>query len=199
MPMVSRPTVWWRKEGKRQHGDADRDRQHHRVHGLRDEEVRHSLEVVDDAGLRPPRSAASQIGCRVARAGRRRARRAAAAHRDADVRVLQGEDVVDTVAGLATTWPRSCIALTIARFCCGVTRPEHRRRFEHHSQASWVLGQRPRVDRAPPPRARRRAAPTVAGWSPEITLIVTPCAAKYANVSAASERIAASRRTSARV
>ena len=100
---------------------------------------------------------------------------------------------------MATTWPRACIALTIARFCCGVTRPntvEASSTTPSRSESSGkVLASTGSSSQSP---ARRATAATVAGWSPEITLIVTSCAAKYANVSAASGRILSSRRTSAR-
>ena len=83
---------------------------------------------------------------------------------------------------IATTWPFDCNAATIARFCCGVTRPNTECCSSASAMLVDVLGELAGVvtltvgvreaDALP------ATAPTVRGLSPEITLSVTPCSSK---------------------
>ena len=102
---------------------------------------------------------------------------------------------------IATVWPRCCRARTIARFWCGVTRPNTV--FSSSASASASRSSSPGRRLAsmlrshPASPARRATAPTVTGLSPEITFTVTPWSAKYSIVSAASARTTSSSSTRA--
>ena len=93
---------------------------------------------------------------------------------------------------IATTSPSACSAAAIWRFCSGLTRPKTLCCFtlcknlvgslsgSGKSRASIATALRP---------TWRATAWTVVGASPEITLISTPCLAKYCKVFCASGRI----------
>ena len=100
---------------------------------------------------------------------------------------------------IATTCPRDCSAPTMARFCCGVTRPNTECASSVSASASCSSGssRASKPSSAPGSSTRRATAATVRGLSPEITLSVTPCSSKYRSVSAASGRIFSANITSA--
>ena len=81
---------------------------------------------------------------------------------------------------IATTWPFDCSAATIARFCCGVTRPNTRVGFQHLGHLVEVVRELARVvsvagvGESDPLGDRGDGA----GLSPEITRSATPCSAK---------------------
>ena len=81
---------------------------------------------------------------------------------------------------MATTCPLDCNAPTIARFCCGVTRPNTVCCSSTSASSSWSSGSsrasNPASTSGNPTRAATAA--TVRGLSPEITLSCTPCSWK---------------------
>jgi hypothetical protein len=103
---------------------------------------------------------------------------------------------------IATTWPRLCSAVTMARFCCGDTRPNTLRWSTISAIPAGSSG-RSRASKASVARVTpgtwtaQATAPTVRGLSPEITLRATPCSVKKFRVAVASSRIRSARITSA--
>ena len=81
---------------------------------------------------------------------------------------------------MATTWPLDCRAPTIARFCCGVTRPNTEWCSSTSASSSRSSGSVAGVDRVVGAGQAdlTATAPTVRGLSPEITLSATPCSSK---------------------
>ena len=77
---------------------------------------------------------------------------------------------------MATVRPRACRAATMARFWCGLTRPNTEAPSTASAKASPPSGSsRASIPTAAPGTpARRATAATVAGWSPEMTLSSTP-------------------------
>ena len=97
---------------------------------------------------------------------------------------------------MATVWPRACRASIMARFWWGVTRPNTAPAATASDRASGSSGRSLASTHrsAPGTPARRATAATVAGWSPEITLRLTPCSANQARISGASGLTVSSRR-----
>ena len=100
---------------------------------------------------------------------------------------------------IATTCPRDWSASTIARFCCGVTRPKIACVSSTSASSSPPSGSAFASNGASAPGrpTRRATAATVAGWSPLMTLTSTPCRAKYASVVDAVSRTRSVRITKA--
>ena len=185
-PIVNVPTsVRWRgRNGYVTPLNTVAEREEQRVRGLDEEQARDPLDVVDH-----PPTLGEHRGQRRERAveqhelGDRSAGLGAARHRDAAVGVLQGEHVVDAVAG-----HRDDVAARLQRLHHRpllVRRhpPEHRRAVERVGElvlARSAAGGRRSASSAPCSPTRRPTAPTVRGLSPEITFSVTPCSAKYA-------------------
>jgi hypothetical protein len=95
---------------------------------------------------------------------------------------------------MATTCPWPWSAFTIACFCFGLTRPNTvvvATASATSSRVSPSVRASTGVPTSSPTRAAMAA--TVVGLSPEITLICTPCPAKYRNVSRASGRTCSAR------
>ena len=83
-----------------------------------------------------------------------------------------------------------CRACTICFFCWGDTRPNTAYRSTASSMSSWVCRVVASTYRSASGSSTRLAmVDTVMGLSPEMTLRVTPCSAKYRRVSLASGRI----------
>ena len=84
---------------------------------------------------------------------------------------------------IATTWPATCSAPTIARFWCGVTRPNTECVSSTSASASRSSGSS-RASTASlgagQPDATRRPPPTVAGCRPRSPSASTPWSRKYA-------------------
>ena len=78
---------------------------------------------------------------------------------------------------IATTCPRDRSASTIARFCCGVTRPKIACVSSTSASSSPPSGSAFASNGASAPGrpTRRATAATVSGWSPLMTLTSTPC------------------------
>ena len=104
----------------------------------------------------------------------------AVAHGDADVGVLEGERVVDAVAGHRDDVAVGLQGVDEGALLLGGDAAEDRVRARGpRRSASWSSG-RVRASTGSPtssPTARATAA-TVTGLSPEMTLMATPCSAK---------------------
>ena len=133
------------------HPDADREQE--RVDRLGHEQVRHPLDVAEHPAA-------------LAHDGRQRRRSCRPAARVwATARVAAEPEPIATPMSasfrastsftpspvIATTWPRDWSASTIARFCCGVTRPKTRVVSRTSASSSRSSGRSPRVDGASAP------------------------------------------------
>ena len=92
---------------------------------LHEVEGRGPLDVVDDpAALRHHLGQGGEIAVQQHQLGHLAGALRAGGHGNAAVGVLQGQNVVDAVAVMATVWPALCRARTILRFWFGTTRPK---------------------------------------------------------------------------
>ena len=161
MPIVSAPiSVRCRgRNGNTNAGHADRERQQHRVDGLGQVEAGRALDVAEHpASLGHHARERVEVGVEQDEL-RHRARGVAPVPIAMPMSASFSARASFTPSPvIATVWPRACSAPTIARFCCGVTRPNTRWRLEHIGERVGSSGKRRarRRDRSAPSRPSER-------------------------------------------